>query len=341
MEYYVESTALFAFLSGKKENRKNVLVKNVFEIEQGGLEGLFDELIGSFNGFYDSVMEIDQKKSKRFQAVGIEDCRYEQLANGNYVYRFIFRYILREQRKLWLTNKDNKQSRTVEYKGAEFQSIVVCASYYLSGSKLLIDRRGTLGPLCSFFEQTFSFLLDPAEYGLDTQEELEKGLKIRIKQDLSDDFEEKINEHFKSINKLSFGFAKPSETRAKNLKKSDTNVPDFIKKGVERMFGAGAVGNNFMDLPIKTFSISIKLDDKYDARELKSFKKSAKDNILEQAKAEYVSSGLVEFEEDEAGAEIEKAILRGVAQTERRDLDVDSYDNSDVFFSWHDEIVER
>jgi hypothetical protein len=339
MKQYVEVTNLFASVMGKIENDKKKIVRHRYLLTTTDIESALDKLVENFGNFETSVREIDKKTSTRFQAIGIEKARYDDLGNSNYVYRFQFRYVFREKRKLWATNNSNKISRPIEFQGEEFQSIVVCASFYLNTMNLVIDRRGTLLPLASFFKQSIFEYLDEREYGLANATEVENGLRINLKQELADDYEDKIKNYFSKIEKVSFSFAKPAKVRARNSSQSNSNAPDFVQNTVRRFFGSGAVRDAFIDLPIKSFSISVKIDTGYNKTQLNNFKKLAKNNILEQARAEYVTGGSVEFEKTEEDEELEKAIIRGVAKTDMQDVSYDPYDDEEKYYTWHDSLM--
>ncbi len=338
MEFHTETTMITFSVSGRHENKKNEMVNHRFILESSIIEDLFDRLCSEYGNFETSVREIPLKLSKKYQAVGIESLFHEELSNGGYVYRAVLRYVFRDRVKMWLTDYEKKQSRSVKIGGTEFPSIVVCASYYLSDSSLLVDRRGTLGPLSSFLKQSLSQYIENFEYGLDDDESMEEAFAVKITQDLHKDYEEKIDKYFSDISKIAFTFSKPSKRRIQNLNKSDTKAPKFVPTLLGNILGMNDADAQFANLPIKTLAFSLRLDPSYGKKKLKKIRAAAKDAILEQVTAAYVSGSTVEFEGDEGMKDIEKAIKRGIAQVDIRELDSDPFDDSRDFYDWHDDL---
>ncbi len=340
MDYTFEYAGIQAFVSGRRKNKKGELEPLKYEVSSENVENVFKKIVEEFTGFKESVREIDDKVSSRILAVGIESCKEEVVLKERKVFRFSMRYILKEKEKYWLTDKKNLTSRPIEYKGSEYPSFFACVSFYPSENQFVIDRRATLGPLNELLSDYFAEYLDSSEF-LIGKDEMLGAVKIFLRQELDKDYKEKIKKNFNKINKMSFTYYKPARVRKANAKKVKSNFPKELEEFIKKSLGAGSLKGQFMDLPIKSLSIAVKLDDNYEKEQLKEFKKTSKEHILKQIDdpvLNYLSGSVVEF--DKADLDLKNAILRGVAKTSTQEMSKFPSDSPEDFFYVHDELFK-
>jgi len=229
----------------------------------------------------------------------------------------------------------------VQTKEGEFLSNYLHFTVIPEFSTVILDRRCNSAPTEEFLRQAFIEHLDPSAYGLAHVDEIRESSKLKIRQELIKDYQERLKSNFEKLKTMTFTLAKPVSERTKKAKnkKHSEDAMSSAKGFIQTILGDDAVKRSLVDSPVKSIQVSLTLDATYDKKELKKIRSEAKGNILEYIENDFLTASSLEFRDENDN--ITKAILRGMGKNHRFDLTNANLENDKYIWNLHRNIFKE
>ena len=327
MKRTIEYSNLIVSVMGQQENKKGKEVRHSYPVEN--LAEIFKKYCKDHKSLKDSLVDIPEARSKKYQKVGIDSTHHTDDKKVIF-YHFAVAYIQRDRETILTADLTAGCAKNViELGDGKYQYLHLHVSVAPTTEVILLDGKCHNAPTEHLFQEIILPYLDPADFGLPTRDELRKQIRVSIKTRLQKNYEQVLNKRINDLQQISFTLVKPTAkdgeiSKSVELKESSKEAVAFCKSAVASIFGADLAEAEFEELPIKRFKVSITMDDGYEASKLKEARKQIKGNVKDFIKNDYLKNSVLTYRNDTTDR-VERALLRGLQMNRENSLEPEDY----------------
>lgn len=341
-----EFSRLDIFFRGFQENSRGDEVRHRHTVSN--LSDVLDLLIENQQDFKDSLVDIPETDSKKYQKIGIHKIEKIPGSRGVVFFHFQLGYVFRDKEPLEKCDIEDGSVNPIVLDGTEFRHMRLHFTIVPSYNTIVIDNKCHSGPTEQFLRAVLSEHIDPANYGVALGEALERTV-VRITPVSKEDFDTVLTRRFRQLKEVELNIGKLSDMKLSGLPDETRETLDDESAEIAGVFEsvfASLVGVNARDiamqsLPIKNIRLSITLDEKSDnapqrtqmRNNMRDFLRSYKDNI-------FLKEASFGYKDPETG-ELARALLNSAKLVEACPVEPQDYDNEELMWEAQRQVFNR
>ncbi|MBL7542586.1 MAG: hypothetical protein JNL11_02165 [Bdellovibrionaceae bacterium] len=277
------------------------------------LEDILKKELGKIRKFKDTLVELSPTISRKYQKVGIHDIVQKTEKSKNF-FHFELGFVYRDQEKFETYDESNSNVEDIEIDGSKYRHIRLHFTIVPSYNTIILDNKCFAGTVIPLLKALISLHIDSSSF-MGLGQDIDN-LRIKIVPVPKKNFEEILNQQYKNMKEATFMFAKPSKLKISALAEDYVPEPEnkkfaeLTESMMSAFFGLNKDDIKIDDLPVKSFKISMSLDDKKvknsDKNHVKSFLKEYKD---------YLFADETSFKYKSANGELENALYNSAKLT--------------------------